>query len=74
MERAGLGQWRGWVWVSGEGGSGSVERAGLGQWGGRVWVSGAGRLAASSLSEDERLAQTALLINTAALAILLTAT
>ena len=97
MGRAGLGQWRGWVWVSGEGrsgpverqwvwvsggvglgqwrgGSGSVGRVGLGQWGGWVWVSGEGGLAASSLSEDERLAQMALLINTASLAIFLTAT
>ena len=47
---------------------------GLGQWGGWVWVSGEGGLAASSLSEDERLAQMALLINTASLAIFLTAT
>lgn len=82
MERVGLGQWRGQVWASGEGvglgqwrgGSGSVGRVGLGQWGGWVWVSGEGGLAASSLSEDERLAQMALLINTASLAIFLTAT
>ena len=74
VERVGLGQWRGWVWVSGEGGPGSVERVGLGQWGGWVWVSGEGGLAAASLSEDEKLAQTALLINTASLAIFLTAT
>ena len=40
--RAGLGQWRGRVWVSGEGGSGSVGRVGLGQWRGQVWVSGEG--------------------------------
>lgn len=50
----------------------SVEM--VGQWRGRVWVCREGGLAASSLSEDERFAQTTLFINTAALAIFLTAT